>query len=131
MPSRSVTRAAIAGALIVSFVALPLAMDLCAASCEAETNAAGVAALGPTCHHIVSANAVIRHVPISCAYEHAESAFVAAAGPSVAPRAMTSPAGASTTVMIGSNVIPLSDHVEAASPPRRPARLALSSTLRI
>ena len=125
------TRAAIAAALIVAFVALPLARSQCAASCEAHRHAADILAAGPTCHHAASANTVIGRAPTSCGYEHAESAFAAATGPGVVARDIAPPAAVPLSAAIASISILLSDRVDASTPPLRTAALALSSTLRI
>jgi hypothetical protein len=125
-----VTRAAVAGALIVAFVALPLAMNLCAASCEAHRALADAAAPAPACHHAATPSASIGRTPMPCGYGHADRAFVAPAGPDQIARPLTSPAAVPMSAAIGTRPA-LHAPVEEATPPLRSVPHALSSTLRI
>jgi hypothetical protein len=57
------TRAVVAIGITVAYVSLPLALDMCAASCAAAT---------PSCHQATSslASPHIGHAPVGCGHDH-------------------------------------------------------------
>src|SRR5437764_12695717 len=56
-----------AAALALAVADLPVLLNQCAASCEAEHEAA---ASTPSCHHASSTGTRMGHVPIPCGHDH-------------------------------------------------------------
>ena len=83
----SLARALVAVVLVFACGALPFAVDLCGASCEAAHAAARTAT--PSCHHAPSTVSRIGHAPTTCGHNHHPVMIVAAAKPSTTPRVST------------------------------------------
>lgn len=78
-----VRRVATALVLAMAVFVTPLALDLCAGTCELHQATAHAAQ--PTCHHHSSATAHVAPSPVSCGHDHHIVATVAAAPPQLAP----------------------------------------------
>lgn len=74
------TRVATASLLVVALVAVPLVLDLCAASCEADHHAI---ASTPSCHHAGAAMPRIGQVPAPCG--HDDNGTIVATNTTAAP----------------------------------------------
>jgi hypothetical protein len=61
--------------LAIALVALPLALDQCAASCEAHHDAA---AATPRCHHAAATTTRIGQVPSPCGHDHGRTVVMPA-----------------------------------------------------
>ena len=119
-------RASIAIVVAVAFAGGPLALDLCAASCDAASKSASV----PPCHHSSVPGDRIGGTPTPCGHDH--NATFATATTEATPAAKTLNTATTTTVIlvIGLAIVqPL--HAPFASPPRDPLSRHLSASLRI
>ena len=56
-----------AAVLALAVAGLPVLLNQCAASCEAQHEAA---ASTPSCHHASSTGARVGHVPVPCGHDH-------------------------------------------------------------
>jgi hypothetical protein len=124
-------RAATALVLVLAFATVPLAVDVCAASCEAAHSGEPTAA--PACHHAASATARISHAPTPCGHDHHGLPVVASANPSVGLRIPLSTLA--RTVDAQASMVSLVATGSRASPGFDPSvisiPLALSFALRI
>ena len=122
-------RASIAIVVAVAFAGGPLALDLCAASCDAA-HAVSTSTSAPPCHHSSAAGPRIGHTPTPCGHDH--DATVTAATADAAPAAKTLNTATTTglapvTVLTAVRLL----FPPFANPPGDPLSRDLSASLRV
>ncbi len=124
-------RASVALVLVLAFGAVPLAIDWCAASCEAvQLVTPGDA---PPCHHAASTSARMDRLPAPCGHDHHAVVIVVSSNPPVASRtAISVPAPAIAGQVATFHFVAMSSRAGPdIGSSRRSISLALSSLLRI
>jgi hypothetical protein len=115
-----VTRIAVAAVLALAVTALPLMLDRCAESCEAQQHSLATA---PACHHLTSTGTHITPAPASCGHDHTGTVVTAAKNLAPTGRAFALTATAGSRLSIAPPVGPDAG-VDPHRPPDSPPPLA-------
>jgi hypothetical protein len=123
---RWLTRRSVSLVLMIAAIALPLAIDWCAVSCEVA-HAHHASTTAPACHHSSSAGAVVDRVPSRCGHDHAGavSGFVSV------PRASLAAVSAPPVVAAIASRLVRHDVAYHSGPPLDRVASQRSSSLRI
>jgi hypothetical protein len=126
-----IARAATTLALVVAFGTLPMAIDWCAASCEAAHTTGAIPA-APSCHHATSRTSHLGHMPTPCSHDHHAALVTTAGRQTVAARLPI--AGVAVVATPALTAVPAMTGRANSPPLHRPPEsipLALSASLRI
>ncbi len=122
------TRAVVAIGLVVAYASLPLALDVCAASCAAE----GASRHAPSCHHAASklpGHPRIGRAPVLCGHDH--DAVRSAVASLKAPSRPSAPAQAVLNTPAVDTPARNHDWQRSAGPPLFPVPRLSAAPLRI
>jgi hypothetical protein len=125
-----IARAAATLVLVVAFATLPMAIDWCAASCDAAHSAG--ASPAAACHHTAAQTSRVGQMPAPCSRDHHGAPVVTVSGQTAAPRGPI--AGVAPFATPALTIVPPTIARVVAPPPHRlqySIPLALSASLRI